>query len=57
MEHIPVNKNIRLETVKLSMAPVVFDTIDRDRKYLQTWLPFVEMTRQISDTEKFIQSI
>jgi ribosomal-protein-serine acetyltransferase len=57
MEHIPVNKSIRLETVKLSMASVIFDTIERDRKHLQTWLPFVEMTQKISDTEKFIQSI
>lgn len=57
MEHISVNKNVRLETIKLSMAPVIFSTIERDRMYLQTWLPFIEMTHQISDTEKFIQSI
>ena len=57
MEHIRVNKNIRLETVKLSMAPVIFSTIDRDREYLKTWLPFIESTQQVSDTEKFIHSI
>lgn len=57
MEYITVNKNIRLETVKLSMAPVIFETINRDREYLGKWLPFVEFTRQISDTENFLQSI
>ena len=57
MENITVNKNIRLETVKVSMAPVIFETIDRDRKYLGKWLPFVEFTRQVSDTENFLQSI
>jgi len=57
MEHIYVDENIRLETVKLSMAPVIFATIDRDRDYLKKWLPFVCFTHQVSDTEKFIQSI
>lgn len=57
MEHIRINDNIRLEKVKLSMAPVIFSTIDRDRDYLKTWLPFVEMTRQVSDTEKFLKGI
>lgn len=57
MEHLPVNKNTRMETVKLSMASVLFSTIERDREYLKTWLPFIEMTHQISDTEKFIQSL
>ena len=57
MGHIPVNRNIRLEPVNLSMAPVIFETIDRDRKYLEKWLPFVEFTHQVSDTENFLQSI
>lgn len=57
MEHLYVNKNIRLETVKLSMATVIFSTIERDREYLQMWLPFIEMTQNISDTEKFIQRV
>ncbi len=57
MEQITVNENIRLEIVKLSMAPIIFETINRDREYLKTWLPFVEFTNQLSDTEKFIESV
>jgi len=57
MKHISVNNNIRMETVNLSMASVIFSTIECDREYLKTWLPFVEMTQQISDTEIFIKSI
>lgn len=57
MEHISVNKNIRLETVKLSMASVIFSTVEHDREYLKKWLPFVEITHLVSDTEKFIQSV
>ena len=57
MEHLEVNKNIRLETIKLSMANEIFNTIQRDRNYLQTWLPFVELTQKLADTEEFIQSV
>ena len=57
MEHIRINDKIRLEEIKLSMAKVIFDTIERDRDYLMEWLPFVEMTKQVSDTESFIKSV
>jgi len=39
------------------MAQEIFDTIDRDRNYLRNWLPFIDSTRQVSDTETFIESI
>ena len=57
MEHIRVNTNIELETVKLSMTDVIFETIDRNRDFLNRWLPFVEMTQSKSDTESFIKSV
>jgi ribosomal-protein-serine acetyltransferase len=39
------------------MAPVIFAGIDNNREYLQEWLPFVEFTQKIADTEAFISSI
>ncbi len=39
------------------MAQVIFDTIIRDQQYLKTWLPFVEYTQQIEDTQIFIQGV
>lgn len=39
------------------MAQVIFDTIVRDQQYLKAWLPFVEYTREIEDTQLFIQSV
>ncbi len=57
MEHLRINEKIRLEQIKLSMAPVIFETIDRDREYLQEWLPFVNFTQHVSDTEAFINSM
>lgn len=38
----------------MKYAPVVFETIDRNRKYLREWLPFIDYTRQQKDTEDFI---
>jgi ribosomal-protein-serine acetyltransferase len=57
MEHIRVDNNIRLENIKPSMAQVIFETIDRDRNYLRNWLPFVDSSKQVSDTEAFIASV
>lgn len=57
MENLVVNDHIRLETLKLSMARQIFDAIEHDRLYLKQWLPFVEMTNDITDTEKFIKSV
>lgn len=57
MEHILINDKLRLEAVKLSMAEVIFTTIDSNRGTLKKWLPFVDMTREICDTENFLQSV
>lgn len=57
MEHIRINDKIRLESVKLEMAQVVFETIDRDREYLKEWLPFVNFTFDLTDTVQFLKSV
>lgn len=57
MEHIRVSDKIRLERLKLSMAAVIFETIDRDRIYLREWLPFIDSTKEIHHTEAFIRSV
>ena len=57
MEHFRINDKLRLELVKVEMAPVIFEAIDRDREYLKQWLPFVHFTFEVSDTEKFLQSL
>ncbi|WP_340111603.1 GNAT family N-acetyltransferase [Maribellus mangrovi] len=57
MEHIRINDKLRLELLKPEMASVVFETINHDRDYLKEWLPFVNHTFDISDTERFIESV
>jgi len=57
MEHFRINDKLRMELVKAEMAPVVFQAIDRDREYLKQWLPFVNYTSEVADTEKFLQAV
>jgi ribosomal-protein-serine acetyltransferase len=54
---IRVNEKIILKQIDLSDANDIFRTIDSQREYLGKWLPFVSITKEIGDTEKFIQSI
>ena len=57
MRHIQIDPKIRLESVQLSHASIIFDAIDHDRSFLGEWLPFVNATQKISDTEAFIKSL
>jgi ribosomal-protein-serine acetyltransferase len=57
MDYIQINSKLRLETIKLNMAEVIFEAIDRDREYLKEWLPFIEETQQVAQTEEFIKAI
>lgn len=57
MEHMRISDNIELETLKLSMTDVIFETIYRNRDFLIRWLPFVDYTQNRSDTENFIKSV
>lgn len=57
MEHIQVNSKIRLEAVRLNMSEVIFEAIDQNREFLKKWLPFIEETRQVEQTEEFLRSI
>jgi ribosomal-protein-serine acetyltransferase len=52
---IIVDKDIRLKIVGIEDAESIFNTINRERKYLEEWLPFVEDTRDISYTKAFIE--
>ncbi len=57
MEYLHIDDEIHLEKVKLSHAELVYSTIDTDRNYLRRWLPFVDQTRNLKDTEKYIKML
>lgn len=54
---IEIDENICLKFIEMSDALDVFGAIDSQRDYLGRWLPFVEFTQDVSDTEKYIESI
>lgn len=54
---IKIDTEIELKQIDLSDSRDIFKTIDSQREYLGKWLPFVEFTKEISNTEKFVDSI
>lgn len=54
---LKVNKDIELRQLELSDSVDIFKTIDSEREYLGKWLPFVEFSQKLSDTEGFVEAI
>jgi ribosomal-protein-serine acetyltransferase len=52
------NKNeidIILREIQLSDSPEIFKIIENCRDYLREWLPFIDITKRVEDTEAFIR--
>lgn len=54
---IKIDSEIELKQLEQSDSKDIFKTIDSQRGYLGRWLPFVEFTKELSDTEKFVDSV
>jgi len=54
---LKVDAEIELKQLQLLDAEAIFKTIDTQRDYLGKWLPFVALTKEITDTEKFISAV
>ena len=52
---IRVDEDIELRLVAERDASRIFALMDRDREYLREWLPWVDGTRSVADTEGFVQ--
>ncbi|MBC5775108.1 GNAT family N-acetyltransferase [Pontibacter sp. KCTC 32443] len=57
VESLPVAPDLYLRPVTVADAPALFRIIDSQRPYLREWLPFVDLTRQVSDTTLYLQTI
>ena len=57
MEYLHIDDDLHLEKIKETHAPLVFEIIQRDRNYLRQWLPFIDQTRNLKDTEKYFRLI
>jgi ribosomal-protein-serine acetyltransferase len=54
---IKVDKEVELKQLDQSDSEDIFQTIDTQREYLGKWLPFVEFTKELSDSEWFVNSV
>jgi ribosomal-protein-serine acetyltransferase len=54
---LKIEENIELKLLELSDAKDIFETIDSQREYLGKWLPFVEKTKSIIDSEMYVSSV
>ncbi|GAB3203828.1 ribosomal-protein-serine acetyltransferase [Pontibacter aydingkolensis] len=54
---IPVSEDLKLREVSINDAPAIFSLIDTNREFLRKWLPFVDYSKAVSDTEAFIKSV
>jgi len=57
MEKLTIDENQFLERLNLSHVEAIFNAIDQNRKFLRKWLPFVDFTIRVADTERFVRSI
>ncbi len=49
-----VDENISLKAINSKDAQAIFATINSERSYLGEWLPFVEYTQSVDDTQFFV---
>ena len=56
-KEIVVEEGLILKSLRQGSAAVVFNSIDTNRHYLRKWLPFVDNTWKVEDTENFIRLI
>lgn len=56
MTILRVDSEITLKEIDLEDVKPIFNTIDTEREYLAEWLPFVELTQDISFTRKFVEN-
>lgn len=54
---ISVDTEIELKQLERSDSADIYNTINEQRDYLGKWLPFVAVTKKLSDTENFVDSV
>ncbi len=57
MQSLVVSNEILLVRIEPCDAETIFTAIDQNRSHLGTWLPFVDFTHEVKDSEAFIGRI
>ena len=52
---IRINAALSLHLARPELASAIFEAVDSQREYLRKWLPWVDTTQQLEDTESFIK--
>lgn len=52
-----IDKGLKLSQITQGDSVDIFQTIDRQRPYLGKWLPFVEYTKELADTQRFVDAV
>ena len=53
---IKIDNSICLKQLEKSDAVDIFNTINREREYLGKWLPFVTFTKELFDSQQFVDA-
>lgn len=56
MVKIMVNEDIYLRSVELTDAERIFQLTEANREYLREWLPWLDFTQNVEDSEQFIKT-
>jgi len=56
-DKIQVNQSITLKILRNGDASIIFEAMNNNRLFLRKWLPFVDATKTVSDTQAFVKSI
>jgi len=54
---VKVKNGLYLRRINQLDAAEVFDLIDKNRKHLRTWLPFIDTTYSVNNTHSFIEGL
>ena len=57
LKKLTVNQHITLKELEQDDIQAIFDIINSEREYLSKWLPFVDYTLEITDTQNFINNL
>ncbi len=49
-----INPGLELRLIRPQDAPALFEIVEANREKLRVWLPWVDATRKLADTEKYI---
>lgn len=54
---ITVSEEIILKPLSHEHAPLIFHMLDSQREYMRPWLPFVDYTQEVTDTQMAIATL